>query len=186
MSRTLNGFFLNWEMGRGGIRLVMGASFGGRSHESSCQDDTSAVCRPMGRAGGAGGRVAQTAAPLACTSLQQRLQSDDDGVRDHIETIRDKAAVGNAMPIPVGGVGLVVGLEGTGGDCPPSSYRSILENELRKENIHSIRELLPSPNNAMVFVSGLIPRAPARTRPSIWRCCCRTTAERPVARRLSA
>ena len=64
----------------------------------------------------------------------------------HIETIRDKATVGNAMPIPVGGVGLVVGLEGTGGDCPPDSYRSILENELRKEGVHSIRKLLSSPD----------------------------------------
>ncbi|MGH7224305.1 MAG: flagellar basal body P-ring protein FlgI, partial [Gemmataceae bacterium] len=62
-----------------------------------------------------------------------------------------------AMPIPVGGVGLVVGLEGSGGDCPPSSYRDILESELRKENVHNIRQLLSSPDNAMVFVTGLIP-----------------------------
>ncbi|HTU22577.1 MAG TPA: flagellar basal body P-ring protein FlgI [Gemmataceae bacterium] len=97
------------------------------------------------------------AALLGCTSLQPRLQSDDEGERYPIETLRDKATVGNAMPIKVGGVGLVVGLEGTGGDCPPSSYRSILENELRKENVHNIRQLMSSPENAMVYVNGVIP-----------------------------
>jgi hypothetical protein len=104
-------------------------------------------------------------AMLGCTSLQPRLQSDDDVEHYPVETLRDKVTVGNAMPIPVGGVGLVVGLEGTGGDCPPSSYRSILENELRKENVHNIRALLSSPENAMVYVSGQIPPGASKGAP---------------------
>jgi flagellar basal body P-ring protein FlgI len=94
---------------------------------------------------------------LGCTSLQTRLQSDDDTERYAIETLRDKVTVGNAMPIPVGGIGLVVGLEGTGGDCPPDSWREILENELRKEGVQDIRKVMTSPDHAMVYVSGVIP-----------------------------
>ncbi len=97
------------------------------------------------------------AALLGCTSLQSRLQSDDDTPHYALETIRDKVTVGNAAPIPVGGVGLVIGLEGTGGDCPPDSYREILENELRKEGVKDVRKALASPDHALVYVSGLIP-----------------------------
>ena len=104
-----------------------------------------------------GGGLLTLVGLLGCTTLQTRSQSDDDGEHYTIETIRDKATVGNAQPIPVGGVALVEGLEGTGGDCPPDSYRAILENELRKEGVRNLRSMMSSPENAMVFVSGLIP-----------------------------
>jgi hypothetical protein len=107
--------------------------------------------------GGLGAGLVTLLALLGCTSLQPRLQSDDDGEHYTIPTIRDKVTVGNAAPIPVGGVGVVVGLEGTGGDCPPDSYREILENELRKEGVKDIRKVMTSPDHAMVLVSGLIP-----------------------------
>jgi hypothetical protein len=95
---------------------------------------------------------------LGCTTLQPRLQSDDEGEqRYYVDTIGDKTAVGNAVPIPVGGVGLVVGLEGTGGDSPPDAYRSILVNELHREGHHDINKILKSPNHALVLVSALIP-----------------------------
>lgn len=94
---------------------------------------------------------------LGCTTLQPRSQSDEQGEFYTIETLGDKTTVGNALPIPVGGVGLVVGLEGTGGDCPPDGYRAILENDLRKDGVRNLREVLSSPEHAMVLVSGLIP-----------------------------
>ena len=102
---------------------------------------------------------------LGCASLQTRSQSDDDAATYTIETIRDKVTIGNAIPIPVGGVGLVIGLEGTGGDCPADSYREILENELRKENVPDIRKILSSPDHALVYVSGLIPPGTSKDDP---------------------
>jgi hypothetical protein len=102
---------------------------------------------------------------LGCTTLQPRLQSDDDGEHYTIPTIRDKVTVGNAVPIPVGGVGIVVGLEGTGGDCPPDGYRDILENELRKEGVKDVRKAMNSPDHAMVLVSGLIPPGTSKGDP---------------------
>lgn len=102
---------------------------------------------------------------LGCTSLQTRSQSDDDAPHYVLETIRDKVTVGNAAPIPVGGVGLVIGLEGSGGDCPPDSYREILENELRKEGVKDVRKAMNSPDHAMVYVSGLIPPGTSKNDP---------------------
>jgi hypothetical protein len=94
---------------------------------------------------------------LGCTPLQTRSQVEDDSEHYAVPTIRDKATVGNAMPKPVGGVGIVYGLEGTGGDCPQDSYRDILENDLRKQGLANVRKLMASPDHAMVYVSGLIP-----------------------------
>jgi len=93
---------------------------------------------------------------LGCTSLQPRLQSEDDAEHYYVETIGDKTMVGNAAPIPVGGVGLVVGLEGTGGDCAPDAYRGMLETDLLKSRVPRVKEVMASPNNAMVLVSGQI------------------------------
>jgi hypothetical protein len=93
---------------------------------------------------------------LGCTTLQTRLQSDDEGERYFVETVGDKTTVGNAAPIPVGGVGLVVGLEGTGGDCQPDAYRAMLELDLQKDRVKNIKEVMSSPNHAMVLVSGLV------------------------------
>ena len=91
---------------------------------------------------------------LGCTSLQPRLQSDDEGEHYYADTITigDKTTVGDAAPTPVSGVGLVTGLEGNGGDCPPDAYRGMLVKDLEREGHHNAKELLASPNNALVLV----------------------------------
>lgn len=93
---------------------------------------------------------------LGCTSLP-RLQSEEEPTERYgVDTIGDKTVVGNAAPIPIGGVGLVEGLEGTGGDCPHDSYRAVLEDDLLKDGYRNVKEALTSPECAMVFVSGRI------------------------------
>ncbi len=94
-----------------------------------------------------------------CAHQQTRLQSEDETEQDRyqVATVGEKTTVGNSEPVPVSGVGLVEGLEGTGGDVPPDGYRAMLEDDLRKRNVRHIRELLTSPNNALVLVSALIP-----------------------------
>ncbi len=95
-----------------------------------------------------------------CFHQQTRLQSEDESEHDRyqVTVIGEKTQVGNAAPIPVSGVGLVEGLEGTGGDMPADGLRAMLENELRRD-VHErhVRELLTSPNNALVLVSALVP-----------------------------
>lgn len=72
-------------------------------------------------------------------------------------TVGDLSTVGNAQPIPVSGVGLVVGLAGNGGSAPPGIYRDMLEDYLKKKDFENVREIVESPNHALVLVSAVIP-----------------------------
>jgi hypothetical protein len=91
--------------------------------------------------------------------MQSRAVSDEDNehVRYPIKTVGEYCTVGNAEPIPLGGVGLVEGLDGTGGPAPQDSYRAMLEDQLRKANVKNVKELMNSPNHALVVVEALLP-----------------------------
>jgi hypothetical protein len=87
------------------------------------------------------------------TTRSQLSDSDPDAPK----TLGDISFYDNAVGIAISGVGLVTGLEGTGGGAPPSEFRTMLENYLRGEKkIDNVKELLESPANAMVLVSGII------------------------------
>ncbi|HXG09955.1 MAG TPA: flagellar basal body P-ring protein FlgI [Gemmataceae bacterium] len=96
-----------------------------------------------------------------CLHQQTRLQSEDDSDRAEtkyeIKTIGDVTTVAGVEPLPVGGVGLVVDLDGTGGDAPPGGYRTMLETQLKKEGVQNVREVLASPSTSLVLVSAQIP-----------------------------
>ncbi|MFQ3592690.1 MAG: flagellar basal body P-ring protein FlgI, partial [Gemmataceae bacterium] len=64
--------------------------------------------------------------------------------------------VGNAEPIRLGGVGLVEGLDGTGGDCNHDDYRAMLLDDLRKRGERSAEKLLKSPDCALVIVEATL------------------------------
>src|SRR5687768_12867715 len=91
-------------------------------------------------------------APLACfaalcaalfglsgcgKAVQSRAVSEDDNeqVRYPIDTVGSKCTVGNAEPTPLGGVGLVEGLEGTGGPALQDGYRAMLERQLQLAHV---------------------------------------------------
>jgi flagellar basal body P-ring protein FlgI len=87
-----------------------------------------------------------------------RAKTDDDVQRDRdldVRTIGEVTEVTNANPWQVSGVGLVVGLNGTGG-TPPGRWREFLEQELRKRKVEHIKSLLDSPDNALVLVNGFM------------------------------
>jgi hypothetical protein len=105
---------------------------------------------------------------LGCLHPLARLQKDEEAARDKdlgVRTIGDVTRVANATGAPVSGVGLVVGLEGTGGGTPPGSFRTMLETELGKRKVQHVKELLASENNAMVLVSAVIPAGAHRGDP---------------------
>jgi flagellar basal body P-ring protein FlgI len=98
-------------------------------------------------------------AMVGCATLQTRLQKDDDA--DHekevkVQTIGDMSVPTGTQSAMVYGVGLVVGLEGTGG-TPPGPYRTMLEEDLRKRRFEHVKELLESKDVAMVLVSAAVP-----------------------------
>jgi hypothetical protein len=98
--------------------------------------------------------------PVGCMSQQTRLQSGDtDDARDRaglVRTIGDISAIDNAQGIVVAGVGLVVGLGGTGGS-PPGPERTKMEDILRKKGFDNVRQVLDSPNHAVVRVTAVVP-----------------------------
>jgi hypothetical protein len=95
---------------------------------------------------------------LGCTTPQIRSQAADESERDRyaVKTVGDVTDVGNAEPISVGGVGLVVDLDDTGGDCAHDSYRELLERHLKLEGVRKVQDVLSDPRNAMVIVTGKI------------------------------
>jgi hypothetical protein len=99
-------------------------------------------------------------AAAGCLQPQQsRMQSAEEVDPDKefdVKTVRDVATVGNLGPLQVSGVGLVTGLDKTGGGCPPSLWRKMLEDDLRKKRYENVKELLNSDETALVLVSAVI------------------------------
>jgi hypothetical protein len=96
-----------------------------------------------------------------CTNAQIRSQADDEPDREvkyDVQTVGDVMSnFDNTDPVPVAGVGLVVGLDGTGSTPPADGYRRMLEGDLHKHGITDVKELLSSPNVSLVLVSAQIP-----------------------------
>lgn len=73
-----------------------------------------------------------------------------------IGTVGHVTEIANGGAVQVSGVGIVFGLDGTGGS-PAGEYRTMLEQQLRKQKIENTRAILDSPNNAMVLVTAFLP-----------------------------
>ncbi len=55
------------------------------------------------------------------------------------------------------GVGLVTGLDGTGGDPPPSQYRTALLKDMQRRDIPNRNSIIRSPSTALVIVRAYLP-----------------------------
>jgi flagellar basal body P-ring protein FlgI len=104
------------------------------------------------------------ASQSACTSLfdlpeSWRSQSPEEpAVEEAARTqlIGDIAVAYGRGQISVEGVGLVVGLKGTGSDPAPSIYKNKMLEEMRKDRVDNEENLLASPNTALVVVRGFL------------------------------
>lgn len=73
------------------------------------------------------------------------------------ETVADLASVSRGTDIHVMGVGLVIGLDGTGSAPSPSAERQRLLDEMRKARVLQADKILDSPDTSLVVVKGRIP-----------------------------
>lgn len=93
----------------------------------------------------------------------QTPEDDDEDFEDDFETKVEIPMVGDYITfsglnrVVLEGVGLVHGLNGTGGNPPPSPYRDLLMDDMRRRNIKDAKELLRSPNTALVVVRAFLP-----------------------------
>ena len=67
--------------------------------------------------------------------------------------------------VHVEGVGLVVGLNNTGSNPPPSAQRAKLLNEMRKAGVEHPERILERPNVAMVIVKAILPHGVSTSDP---------------------
>ena len=59
--------------------------------------------------------------------------------------------------VPVEGVGLVIGLNNTGSDPPPSAQRAKLLDEMRKAGVEHPEKWLARPSCSMVYIKAILP-----------------------------
>ena len=91
-----------------------------------------------------------------------RSQSPDD-MDSPLETTVDTPLIGDHTTIAglnlitLQGVGLVTGLDGTGSDPPPSHYREMMLDEMKRRSIKNPNQILASPNTALVVVRAYLP-----------------------------
>lgn len=90
---------------------------------------------------------------------KKRDKEEDNDFGNHIDTplLSEYMSVqGNTM-IVLRGVGLVTGLNGTGGDPSPSALRTQLQNEMNRRGVKDAKKILASRDTAMVVVTAYLP-----------------------------
>ena len=99
-----------------------------------------------------------------CGSVIRRGQSPDDSLlrlneKNGVTTfIGDTCGVKGVRPGRIEGIGLAVGLEGTGSEPAPSGQKDYLLRELKNnKSTENARKALASDNTSMIMVRGLIP-----------------------------
>src|SRR5262245_5477910 len=101
--------------------------------------------------------LALTLAGCLDTTKRAKAEDEPEVQRYDVPTVGDRTDVGNADPVPLGGVGLVEGLEGSGGDCNHDAYRTMLADNLRKEGVQHVNQLLKSSECALVIIEAHFP-----------------------------
>ncbi len=84
-------------------------------------------------------------------------EDDDFGTSIKTPMLSEYMSVQGNTVITLRGVGLVTGLNGTGGDPTPSAYRTQLQNEMSRRNIPDGKRILASPDTALVIVTAYLP-----------------------------
>ncbi len=87
------------------------------------------------------------------------FEDDEDYFATRVETplLSDYISVKGNTLVPLRGVGLVTGLDGTGDDPPPSYQRNQLREEMTRRGIPNPNEVLRSRNTALVLVIAYLP-----------------------------
>ena len=106
--------------------------------------------------------MAATLAHLAAAPISSKKKSRPPKID---ETVGDLAYVVSKGEMQVEGIGLVKGLENTGGDSPPSSYRKTLIDEMSKAGVEHPERWLASPQLSIVLVRMVIPMGVGPTDP---------------------
>lgn len=90
-------------------------------------------------------------------TLINKEEDNDFDTRLETPLLRDYVSVTGNNMIALRGVGLVLGLDGTGGDPPPSHLRKQLLDDMVRRKIPNPGQILASRNTALVMVTAYLP-----------------------------
>lgn len=95
--------------------------------------------------------------PFAKKEPAKEAQKPDP--RDPLDypTVGTNTGVDGLAPLKVEGIGLVVGLPGTGSDPPPNRYRQMMLEIMGKHDTHNANAVLASDQTAIVLLRAFIP-----------------------------
>ncbi len=101
-------------------------------------------------------------AAAGCQKFSLRAQKPDFDETEEVRArklsfIGDQVAVTGLHTIQIEAVGLVVNLDGTGGQSPPSLYRRMLIEEMHKRGVRNPQSILQDPNKTIVVVRATLP-----------------------------
>jgi flagellar basal body P-ring protein FlgI len=90
---------------------------------------------------------------------KSRLDDEDDDFGTSVKTplLSEYMSVQGNTVITLRGVGLVTGLNRTGGDPSPSALRTQLQNEMTRRNVKDGKRILASQDTALVVVTAYLP-----------------------------
>jgi hypothetical protein len=97
-------------------------------------------------------------------SKKSKAAKDDDDsdldtydMKDSVPTIGQYTQIVGQNVIRLEGAGLVVGLDGTGEDPPPSLVRQMVLDDMKRRGVPNPSKVLKSPNVAVVVVTAYLP-----------------------------
>lgn len=100
---------------------------------------------------------------LSAWAVPEAFKSDEKTAQIEVEEDDKTQLVGSRVTISgmttplIEGVGLVTGLDGTGGDVPPSTYRRMILEDMKKRRVENPQKVLQSPATAVVVVRAFLP-----------------------------
>jgi hypothetical protein len=94
----------------------------------------------------------------AVEKVEEEVDPEDEfATKTETPLIGTYASFAGLDPVVLEGVGLVVGLNGTGGDPAPSQFRTLLLEDMKRRNVPNPNQILASPNTALVVVKAYLP-----------------------------
>ena len=91
------------------------------------------------------------------SSRSQSPASDESRSQTARSTVGNYISINGLGMITLEGVGLITGLDGTGGDPRPSSFRMTLLKDMQRRDVPNPKALLRSPTTALVVVRAYLP-----------------------------
>jgi flagellar basal body P-ring protein FlgI len=88
---------------------------------------------------------------------KKKSPADDDEEQTKTTYVADQVNIAGLTPITIEGVGLVKNLDNTGEDPPPSMWRTMLMEDMKRRGFKNPHTILQSPTTTLVLIRAAVP-----------------------------